>query len=56
MPRATYVCMAPPLCAPCRVGNHFDCSWDGEPDCLCEECTPEHKAANRAAAEAACPS
>jgi hypothetical protein len=42
-----YLSIAPPLCAPCRSDQHADCSFDGEPECLCKTCPAKHKAANR---------
>lgn len=43
------ICTAPDLCEPCRSDLHDQCSWDGEPNCLCETCPPGRKTANLAA-------
>ena len=43
-----HLCLAPPLCEPCRHGVHDQCSWDGEQDCLCLACPADLKATNRA--------
>lgn len=41
------VCLAPDVCAPCSMKNHKDCSFDGEPKCLCKKCSKKHKRKNR---------
>ena len=46
-PYAMYICVDPDDCEPCRRGEHDQCSLDGDPDCRCATCPPEHKAVMR---------